>query len=314
MSFSSETKKELCALKIESKIEALLELSAIARTNASVHMSRDRIQLRFFSESEEVILRIIRLVKFLYGMDIDHIIQQNDQLKQNPVHSTFFEGETLDLFFDQAALDPFGHYTQSPDRILSRLKAEGNSRAYLRGAFLGGGSIVDPHKSYHLEIIVPDRAEAEILHRVFQTMAIESKEVVRRDQRVIYLKDSEMISDCLVDIGASLAMLELENIKVVKDVRNDINRKVNAETANLDKQLDAAFKQIAAIHYIEENGGLDRLAPGLRELALLRLDNPQAKLQELGDRLHPPLSKSGVSHRLRKILRIAEELQEKSNS
>lgn len=312
MSFSVETKKELSSLKINSKIESLLELSSIARTNASMVFSgKGNFRLRFFSENPDVIGRVSDLIVYLYDENPDIITSQNGQLNKEPLYSLFLQGKALQDFLNQGAFDELGNYTESAERILSRLQSDVNAKAYLRGAFLGGGSIVDPSKSYHLEIVVPSQIDAKIILSVFHANGIKAKESQRRDQYLIYLKDSEMISDCLVFLGANKAMLELENVKAYKDLRNDINRQVNAETANMDKQLDASFRQIKAITYIEENGGLDQLPESLHEIALVRLEYPQVNLRQLGEALKPELSKSGVSHRLRKIEKFADELKER---
>lgn len=309
MSFSSDTKKELCSLKFNTKIEALLELSAIARMNANVLVrNQGEVQLRFFSESKEVILRVIRMIDYLYGQEPDMVTQQNEQLKQAPVYSTIFMGKALDLFFEESGYDALGSYKQSAERILSRLKSEENARTYLRGAFLGGGSVTNPIKAYHFEIVVPSSEDIDLLLTILKDAEIDAKVGTRRDMPLLYIKDSEMISNILVYIGAPQAMLKLEDAKAMKDLRNDINRKVNAETANMDKQLDASFRQMKAIRYIAENGGLEQLPDSLIDVAHVRLEHPQANLKQLGELMEPPLSKSGVSHRLRKITSYAEDL------
>ncbi len=309
MSFSSDTKKELCSLKFNTKIEALLELAAIARMNANVLVrNQGEVQLRFFSESKEVILRVIRMIDYLYGQEPDMVTQQNEQLKQAPVYSTIFMGKALDLFFEESGYDALGSYKQSAERILSRLKSEENARTYLRGAFLGGGSVTNPIKAYHFEIVVPSSEDIDLLLTILKDAEIDAKVGTRRDMPLLYIKDSEMISNILVYIGAPQAMLKLEDAKAMKDLRNDINRKVNAETANMDKQLDASFRQMKAIRYIAENGGLEQLPDSLIDVAHVRLEHPQANLKQLGELMEPPLSKSGVSHRLRKITSYAEDL------
>ena len=309
MSFSSDTKKELCSLKFNTKIEALLELSAIARMNANVLVrNQGEVQLRFFSESKEVILRVIRMIDYLYGQEPDMVTQQNEQLKQAPVYSTIFMGKALDLFFEESGYDALGSYKQSAERILSRLKSEETARTYLRGAFLGGGSVTNPIKAYHFEIVVPSSEDIDLLLTILKDAEIDAKVGTRRDMPLLYIKDSEMISNILVYIGAPQAMLKLEDAKAMKDLRNDINRKVNAETANMDKQLDASFRQMKAIRYIAENGGLEQLPDSLIDVAHVRLEHPQANLKQLGELMEPPLSKSGVSHRLRKITSYAEDL------
>lgn len=307
MSYSSDTKRELSRIPISSRIEALLELSALSRMNATVSMNRDGVRIRFFTESREVIDRIALLCEDLYGVQIAILQQKNDSLRRTPIYYGYLEGRAVELFMEQSAIDLFGNYTEDKNRIMGRLKSPKNGYAYLRGAFLGGGSIVDPKKSYHVEILVPNQMDAEILTETLDAFSIKNGVTVRKDTYVIYLKDSDSISDFLVLIGASQAMLKLEDAKAMKDLRNDINRKVNAETANMDKTIEAAFRQISAIEFLAKTRGLEALPEGLAEVCYARLRNPDANLRELGEQMEPPIGKSGMNHRLKKILTLAEE-------
>lgn len=182
-------------------------------------------------------------------------------------------------------------------------------RAFIRGAFLAGGSISDPNKSYHFEIVCRTLEQAEQLRDVINSFDMEAKIVERKKYEVVYLKEGSQIVDMLNIMEAHVALMNLENVRILKEMRNSVNRKVNCETANISKTVNAAVKQLEDIEYIRDNAGLDSLPDNLREVALLRLENPDAPLKELGTYLNPPVGKSGVNHRLRKISEIAESLR-----
>lgn len=183
-------------------------------------------------------------------------------------------------------------------------------RAYIRGAFISVGSVNDPEKNYHLEFVLAEESAAEQLKNLINSFSLDAKVVERKDHYVVYLKEGEQIVDLLNIMEAPLALMDLENVRIVKEMRNDINRKVNCETANLNKVVGAAVKQLEDIEYIEEHMGLSQLPEQLEEIARLRLEYPDKSLKELGSYLSTPVGKSGVNHRLRKISSIAETLRE----
>ena len=183
-------------------------------------------------------------------------------------------------------------------------------RAYIRGAFISVGSVNDPEKNYHLEFVLADLSAAEQLRDLINAFGLDAKVVERKEHYIVYLKEGEQIVDLLNIMEAPLALMDLENVRIVKEMRNDINRKVNCETANLNKVVGAAVKQLEDINYIEETIGLARLPEQLAEVARVRLEYPDRSLKELGSFLMTPVGKSGVNHRLRKISSIAEALRE----
>lgn len=183
-------------------------------------------------------------------------------------------------------------------------------RAYIRGAFLAAGSISDPEKAYHFEVVFSDRAKAEQLKNIINTFSVDAKVILRKRYYVVYVKEGSQISDLLNIMGAHVSLMEFENVRIVKEMRNSINRQVNCETANISKTVQAAAKQIDDIIYIKDNLGFDRLEEGLEEVARLRIDYPEATLKELGEMMSKPLGKSGVNHRLKRIGRIADELRD----
>ena len=182
-------------------------------------------------------------------------------------------------------------------------------KAYLRGAFLGGGSISDPEKNYHMEFVTNNEDYANSLRDLINSFGLNSKIVARKNSFVVYLKESEQISDLLSMIGAYQALLSLQSTKIVKEMRNNVNRIVNCETANLSKTVNAAVRQVENIKLIHNKIGISSLPENLQEIALLRVENEDMSLKELGEMLNPPISKSGVNHRLKKIEQIANDLK-----
>ena len=180
---------------------------------------------------------------------------------------------------------------------------------FLRGAFLACGVVTDPNKSYHLEFSVGDKDKSKELHRIINESGMKVKTSCRKDKHILYSKDSEAIADILTYIGAMLSSMEVMNAKIYKDVRNNVNRAVNCETANIDKTIEAGRKQAAAIEIIENTKGLGFLSEDLRKIAEIRKENIDLSLSDIGKMVDPPISRSGVYHRLKKICEIAEGLK-----
>ena len=212
------------------------------------------------------------------------------------------------------------HFGHEPGELHLRLKQENLqgdccAAAFLRGAFLSCGSVIDPQREYHLEFSVGHRHLAEDLCALFaglEEISLQPAMINRKGVYVVYLKESEAITDLLTFMGAQNGALELIQVKMFKELRNNVNRRSNCEAANLEKTANAAATQRVAIEKIRDQIGLDQLPPELRELAELRYENPEMSLRELGENLAEPISRSGVNHRLRRILEIAETLPERS--
>ena len=203
----------------------------------------------------------------------------------------------------------------APLALNSRLfKRDCCVQAFVRGAFLACGSVTDPNKEYHLEFSVPSLSLAEGLLSLLQEHGIPIKLASRKGIRLLYLKESEPIEDLLTYMGAVNNSLELMNVKIYKDVRNKVNRVTNCETANIEKTVNAAAGQVEAIRLIEQTLGLDELPEDLREVAGLRLENPDMSLRELCQSLVEPISRSGVNHRLKRLMAIADEIREKKKA
>lgn len=192
----------------------------------------------------------------------------------------------------------------------SNLKQEEQlERVCVREAFLQYGSFSDPNKEYHLEFVFKTKKKAEEISKILSKNGIKAKIIKRREKQIVYLKEGEDISNCLAFIGASSAMLRFEEIRVMREMRNNVNRKVNCETANLTKTVHASYEQVKAINVVKKTKYWKELEDGVRDIALLRLENPELSIQALGSKSTPPISKSGANHRLKKIMEIAREIE-----
>lgn len=316
MSFSSSTKNELSRLTIENQCCALAELASIIRTNGTIQISSmNKISLKFATENAAIARRIFILVKGLYDTDVDVMVRRNKQLKKNNNYLIIINSKEI----TKKILEDVGFLTNTtssyyavdykvPERLIENRCCR---RAYIRGAFLGGGSISNPEKAYHMEFVTNSKDHGEELADIINSFGLNSKIVIRKENYVVYIKEGEQIVDILNIMGAHQALLKFENIRVFKDVRNNINRIVNCETANLGKTVDASLRQVENIEYIDSKIGIKKLPDKLREVALLRLEYKDSSLKELGMKLEPPVGKSGVNHRLRRIDEIADKLRKK---
>ena len=195
------------------------------------------------------------------------------------------------------------------DFTLKRKTSKMSTKGLIRDAFLRSGSISDPEKFYHLEIVFTSHEEAKSIQKMLEDFGLDAKIVERKGHYVVYLKEGAQIADMLRIMEAPLALMEFENIRIVKEMRNSINRQVNCEAANLGKTISAAVKQVEDIRYICSKVGLDNIPESLAETAKIRLEYPEATLKELGELMDPPLGKSGVNHRLKKLSELAEDLR-----
>ena len=195
------------------------------------------------------------------------------------------------------------------DFTLKRKTSKMSTKGLIRDAFLRSGSISDPEKFYHLEIVFTSHEEAKSTQKMLEDFGLDAKIVERKGHYVVYLKEGAQIADMLRIMEAPLALMEFENIRIVKEMRNSINRQVNCEAANLGKTISAAVKQVEDIRYICSKVGLDNIPESLAETAKIRLEYPDATLKELGELMDPPLGKSGVNHRLKKLSELAEDLR-----
>ncbi|NPV42830.1 MAG: DNA-binding protein WhiA [Firmicutes bacterium] len=314
MSFSSKAKKELSCIKVDDKCCQLAELSAIFKMTGSIEIKgKNRLAVKIVTENADIIRFAFKVIKKQFNLAPVLMVRKKRKLKRSNIYilvlTPFMDSkkvlEALGILHE--SLQEGIHFHYGIDEFL--IQKDCCKRSYLRGAFLGGGSLSDPEKTYHLEFICHNREYSRDLSKLINSFGLKSKIVERKGYFVVYLKEGEQISNLLNIIGAHSALLNMENIRVIKDVRNNINRLVNCETANMNKTIDASIRQINNINYIKDNIGLKKLSRPLQEIAELRLNYPDISLKELGEMLVPPISKSGVNHRLRKIEQIANKIR-----
>lgn len=315
MSFSSITKNELCRLVDEKRCCQIAELAGILRMSGTIHINgKQSLGFRITTENPAIARRVFSLIKNLFEVHADIFVKKNNSLKKNNVYLIVVNSDmgAKEILLKTGILKAQDHGNISfTNKIGSELIKRGCcKKAFLRGTFLGGGSISNPEKTYHMEFVANTPEFAEDLMKLINSYGLTSKVIQRKNSYVVYLKEGEQIVDLLNIIGAHSALLNFENVRVYKEVRNNVNRLVNCETANLNKTVDAAVRQIDSIKFIQEKVGLRKLPPGLREVAEIRLNYPDISLKEIGEMLNPPIGKSGVNHRLRKIEKIAEELRD----
>lgn len=314
MSFSSTVKDEICRHDINTDCCLASEFEAIIRTEGSIKITDGRPTLKIITESGSFARRLYTIVRKLFNINPGVIVKKSSRLKG---HISYIIDMTELLLYKEELekynLTP-GNMTINGVRYsLSSAKQvkECCKRAALRGAFLVGGSISDPEKSYHMEIKCTTNAVAEEVCLNMEALNLNGRIIERKGSYIVYLKEGEDLVDFLNIVGAHTALMEFENIRIMKEMRNNVNRVVNCETANLQKTVNAAVRQVDNIKYIKMHLGLNKLPETLQEIAQLRLEYPDVNLKELGEMLSPPLGKSGVNHRLRKLDEIAEELRER---
>lgn len=287
MSFSQSVKDELSRHVSRARHCQLAEFAAMMHFCGQYGRDRDGgCIIGFQTENEAVSRKGFTLLEKLYNINTDVKIT---------------EEQMRDILFK------IGDLEEPVSQLL--IKNSCCQRAFLRGAFLSVGSVNDPAKGYHLELVCMDERKAEQLRSVLKGFGIDGKILSRKKYYVVYLKESESIVDFLNVCEAHVALMEFENRRILKEMRNSVNRRVNCETANITKTVNAATRQIEDIEYIREHGGLGSLPDNLREMAEVRLEYPDVPLKELGTYLDPPVGKSGVNHRLRKLSEWAEKLR-----
>jgi DNA-binding protein WhiA len=313
MSFSADVKNEIARSEEEKKCCTLAEIAGFIRMCGSVKLSGGgRLDLKIVTENPAIARAFLKRIKRYFGVSANLKIGQSNLLKKGYVYELTIDAENNaeQILRETGILRVREGCNYFPDDISSDLtKTRCCKRAYLRGTFLGAGTISHPEKSYHMEIVCSSSILANDLKRLINSFGFRSKVTARKNNYVVYLKESEQISDFLALLGANNQVMEFENVRIVKELRNKTNRIVNCESANLDKTIDSASRQIETIRLIEAKGGLAYLPEKLREIALLRLENPESSLAELGQMLDPPLKKSGVNHRFRKLEEVAERFR-----
>lgn len=313
MSFSAEVKEELCGQISPARHCRIAELAAIISLCGRVTISvRDRFCLLIQTENIFLAKKSFTLLRKTYNIETEILVRCSGTNKKNRSYLVVVPDHSDAIRVLQSA-----RLLTAELEIRENLSLVSNvivqnkccRRAFFRGAFLAAGSISDPERSYHFEIVCTTEPKAKQLQELMASFGIEAKIVIRKKHYVVYIKEGEQIVEMLGIMEAGISLMKLENVRILKEMRNSVNRKVNCETANLNKTVSAAVKQIEDIRYIQTKTGFSELSEGLGEVARLRLLYPEASLKELGMMLSPTVGKSGVNHRLRKLSAIAEELR-----
>lgn len=304
MSFSSEVKNELSRQIPRSRHCRIAELASVIRFAGEVNLGEPVIAIR----TENVILakKYYTLIKRTFDGKVLLNIRGQTGIGKIRQYSIVVRDEKL--VSDIAEAVRYGD-DEGMERYV--LKRDCCQRAFIRGAFLVSGSMSNPGKSYHFEIVCRSPEQANRLCPQICNFQIAAKIIQRKNRYIVYIKDSEGIVDILNVMEAHQSSMELENVRIIKNMRNSANRQYNCDAANINKMVQAAARQLEDIHLIEKKMGLENLPPALREMALIRLAHPEESLQELGSYLNPPVGKSGVNHRLRKLSQIAADIMDR---
>ncbi len=311
MSFASDTKNELVSL-IVSDCCAKAELSALTRLNGMINISHTGLRIEFQTQNATIARRYVKLLRQLYDVQVDLLTRKQMRLNKGNIYiiriSTYVEMILNDLML----MDDNGLILNVAKELIDKNCCQ---RAYLRGAFLATGSVNNPERSsYHLEITAIDEELACDIKDLCNKFNLNARTLKRKKGYIIYIKESEKISDFLRVINATNAVLDFEDIRIIRDINNSVNRIRNCEVANLNKSWDAANQQIDNINLIADTFGLDLLPDKLYEVAVLRMKYPESTFTELSElyqeEYNKKISKSGLNHRFRKINEIAKRIRE----
>ncbi|NLO47608.1 MAG: DNA-binding protein WhiA [Clostridiales bacterium] len=304
MSFASDTKQELCKISIGKKCCSLAEAYGIL---LYCNTFTDK-EIKVVTENKALVQRLPKLFEKVFTLSFDQKPEDNEP-----------EGKKAFVIFDTKKiakiLQSFGYDTKkvyAHHVNFAILEDDCCKASFIRGAFLAGGSVTDPAKRYHLELVTDHYNVNKETYSVLVELGFEAKNASRNGNYMAYFKQSEAIEDLLTTMGAPLAAMAVMNAKVEKDMRNSINRRVNCDTANLEKMVNASIEQVEAIRKLEASGSFENLTEKLKETARLRLSNPEASIAELAAMSDPPVTKSCLNHRLRKIVKLSDRKSDKT--
>lgn len=313
MSFSSKVKEELIRLPLGKSCCSLSELSALTQTSGSLALrGAGRVQVTYRVESAALARRIFLLLRTRLDIVAKLHYVQNARLGgRRSCVLTLGDQDSQRLLLALHMMEQDEDGTLSLRRTVPRhpMTRQCCRRAFLRGAFLGAGSMTSPEKGYHFEWVADDDGLMKTITRLLEKSDLPAHTFQRKGRQVVYLKGAQQIADALALMGASASVLEMENIRITKQMRADANRASNCDEHNSEKMLNAAEKQIEAIKLISIQRGLFTLPPGLQEMARLRLEHTSLSLTELGQMMTPPVGKSGVNHRMRRLMEVAREIE-----
>ncbi|MHC3759606.1 DNA-binding protein WhiA [Staphylococcus succinus] len=307
MSFASEMKNELTRIEVDES-NGKAELSALIRMNGALSLANQQFVINVQTENATTARRIYSLIKKVFNVEIELLVRKKMKLKKNNIYICRIKARSKEIL-DELGILKNGVFTHEIDEAM--IQDDEMRRSYLRGAFLAGGSVNNPEtSSYHLEVFSLYEDHSEGLTQLMNNYELNAKHLERKKGSIAYLKEAEKISDFLSLIGGYQALLKFEDVRIVRDMRNSVNRLVNCETANLNKTVSAAMKQVESIQLIDQEIGLDNLPERLREIAKLRVEHQEVSLKELGEMMSTgSISKSGVNHRLRKLNEMADKLR-----
>lgn len=312
MSFSGDIKDELSRQMNPARHCQIAELAALLSICGSIIItSSNEYRLKIHTENQAVARKVFTLVKKTFNIEADISIRRN-MSRRSSMYSVIVKKHEDALRILQATkLLEEQESGLDEIHIVNPIVIQQTccKRAFLRGVFLAAGSISDPTKSYHFEIVCNAEEMAMQMIHLLSTFSIDAKIVPRKKVFVVYVKEGSQIVDILNIMEAHISLMDLENVRILKEMRNTVNRKVNCETANINKTVSAAVKQIEDITYLKDTVGLSELPENLKQTALARLEYPEASLKELGELLDPPVGKSGVNHRLRKLGELADKVR-----
>lgn len=307
MSFAAQTKKELTMIETNECCERA-ELAALIRMNGSMSLSSRKVVLDVSTENAAIARRIYTLIKKHFNVHVELLVRKKMRLKKNNVYIVRMPERVQEILSELKIVSEGFVFT--PDINKAIVRKECCARSYLRGAFLAGGSVNNPEgSSYHLEISSMYEEHCRALVDLANKFELNARCIERKKGFIFYIKEGEKIIELLNIIGAHQALFKFEDVRIMRDMRNSVNRIVNCETANLNKTIGAAVRQIENIKLLQKEIGLENLPDKIREVAEIRLAHPDLNLTEVGDMLKVKVSKSGVNHRLRKIDEMAEKIR-----
>ena len=314
MSFSGKVKEELSVQWSSARHCQIAEIAALIGMCGSVTInSFNQYGVKICTENLAVARKVFTLIQKTFNIEADISIRRNIA-KESVSYAVVVKRHEDALRILQAAklIEEFQSEFEEV-HIVNPLVVQQTCcrRSFIRGAFLAAGSMSDPNKSYHFEIVCASEKMARQIQELICGFSMDAKIVQRKKSYVVYLKEGSQIVDILNIMEAHISLMELENVRILKEMRNTVNRKVNCETANINKTVSAAVKQVEDITYLRDTIGFEKMSEGLEEVALARLSHPDATLKELGELLSPPVGKSGVNHRLRKLSEMAEKVRQK---
>jgi cell division protein WhiA len=306
VSYNSEVKEELARIWATQECCRQSEVAALLRACGTIELgSGRRLSCFLTTDHSSVARKMLRLIKSCFRLQTEVMVKRRLRLRKNLAYLVRIPHQDglRSVLQQVGVLDQDGLFRETLN--LADLSHDGCLRAYLRGLFLGSGWVNAPDREHHLEVTAGNPENADLIGQILFGYSIRVRMSARKERLVLYLKDGDQVGRMLALLGAHQAMLKYEDVRALKEMKNRVNRQVNAETANMSKTVDAAARQVDALLRVQASGGLERLSPPLQELARLRIAHPEVSLRELGEMCNPPVTKSGINHRMRALMKLA---------